>query len=262
MEIRNAKIDGGDAFDWGRTSADYARFRDIYPPEFYEHILRRNCGTAGQRMLDLGTGTGVLPRNLVQFGGIWTGTDISENQIAKARELFAGMPIDYTVSSAETVSFPDNTFDGITACQCYWYFDDAKVAPRLFRMLKPGGKLLLLCMAWLPFEDPVACASEQLVLRYSPNWSGAGETLHPIPVSPDMQRQLRLTFHEEYLLDVPFTRESWNGRMKACRGIGASLPPEQIARWEQEHRKMLAELAPEHFTVRHYAALAELQKPE
>ena len=40
MEIRNAKIDGGDAFDWGRTSADYARFRDIYPPEFYEHILR------------------------------------------------------------------------------------------------------------------------------------------------------------------------------------------------------------------------------
>ena len=100
------------------------------------------------------------------------------------------------------------------------------------------------------------------MLRYSPNWSGAGETLHPIPVSPDMQRQLRLTFHEEYLLDVPFTRESWNGRMKACRGIGASLPPEQIARWEQEHRKMLAELAPEHFTVRHYAALAELQKPE
>lgn len=172
------------------------------------------------------------------------------------------MPIDYTVSSAETVSFPDNTFDGITACQCYWYFDDAKVAPRLFRMLKPGGKLLLLCMEWLPFEDPVACASEQLVLRYSPNWSGAGETLHPIPVSPDMQRQLRLTFHEEYLLDVPFTRESWNGRMKVCRGIGASLPPEQIARWEQEHRKMLAELAPEHFTVRHYAALAELQKPE
>ena len=66
MEIRNAKIDGGDAFDWGRTSADYARFRDIYPPEFYEHILRRNCGTAGQRMLDLGTGTGVLPRNLVR----------------------------------------------------------------------------------------------------------------------------------------------------------------------------------------------------
>ncbi|MFR4197833.1 MAG: class I SAM-dependent methyltransferase [Ruminococcus sp.] len=261
MEIRNAKIDGGDAFDWGRTSADYALSGHLsagilrtHPAPELRHSRTAHAGS--------GNGTGVLPRNLVQFGGIWTGTDISENQIAKARELSAGMPIDYTVSSAETVSFPDNTFDGITACQCYWYFDDAKVAPRLFRMLKPGGKLLLLCMAWLPFEDPVACASEQLVLRYSPNWSGAGETLHPIPVSPDMQRQLRLTFHEEYLLDVPFTRESWNGRMKACRGIGASLPPEQIARWEQEHRKMLAELAPEHFTVRHYAALAELQKPE
>lgn len=106
MEIRNAKIDGGDAFDWGRTSADYARFRDIYPPEFYEHILRRNCGTAGQRMLDLGTGTGVLPRNLVQFGGIWTGTDISENQIAKARELSAGRAVYTGVVERTNESMP------------------------------------------------------------------------------------------------------------------------------------------------------------
>ena len=30
-------------------------------------------------------------------------------------------------------------------------------------------------------------------------------------------------FHEEFTLKIPFTRESWNGRMKACRGIGASL---------------------------------------
>ena len=28
------KIDGSKPFDWGRTSADYAKFRDIYPREF------------------------------------------------------------------------------------------------------------------------------------------------------------------------------------------------------------------------------------
>lgn len=68
------------------------------------------------------------------------------------------------------------------------------------------------------------------------------------------------THQMEIDLDVPFTQESWNGRMKACRGIGASLPPEEIAAWEAEHLQLLERIAPESFTIRHYAALAELTK--
>ena len=125
-------------------------------------------------------------------------------------------------------------------------------------MLRPGGRVLFLCMEWLPFEDPVANASEHLVLKYNPSWTGAGETMHPISVPDCYGAYFTLTHREEYLLDVPFTRESWNGRMRACRGVGASLPPEQIAAWEQEHMQMLEHLAPEAFTIRHYAAMAEL----
>ena len=33
MDIRDIRIDSGKAFDWGRTSEDYARYRDIYPEE-------------------------------------------------------------------------------------------------------------------------------------------------------------------------------------------------------------------------------------
>ena len=32
-------IDDGKAFDWGKTSLDYAKYRDIYPEEFYQYIL-------------------------------------------------------------------------------------------------------------------------------------------------------------------------------------------------------------------------------
>ncbi|MCM1334874.1 MAG: class I SAM-dependent methyltransferase, partial [Eubacterium sp.] len=39
MEIRLDQIDGGKAFDWGRTSADYARYRDVYPPAFFEKLV-------------------------------------------------------------------------------------------------------------------------------------------------------------------------------------------------------------------------------
>ena len=66
--------------------------------------------------------------------------------------------------------------------------------------------------------------------------------------------------HEEYDLMVPFTKESWHGRMKACRGVGASLSGQELAKWDEEHRKLLDEIAPEQFDVSHYAALAVLKK--
>lgn len=176
----------------------------------------------GQKVLDVGTGTGVLPRNLYEFGA-------------------------------------DCSFDVITACQCFWYFNYDVVSPAFARMLKPDGWLVLLYMAWLPCEDKIAGASEKLVLKYSPFWSGAGETKKPIPVPERLLKDFKLVFHEEFDLKVPFTRESWNGRMKACRGVGASLPLEQVKAWEKEHRALLERIAPEKFEILHYGAIAGLQ---
>ncbi|MBQ3916489.1 MAG: class I SAM-dependent methyltransferase, partial [Ruminococcus sp.] len=62
MDITDKNIDGGKPFDWGRTSADYAKYRDIYPEQFYERIISRGLCKDGQRVLDLGTGTGVTGR--------------------------------------------------------------------------------------------------------------------------------------------------------------------------------------------------------
>lgn len=260
MNIIDKNIDGGKAFDWGKASADYARFRDIYPQKFYEKILRRKRCIDGQRVLDIGTGTGVLPRNMYPYGAKWTGTDISEEQIEQAKMLSKGMDIEYYACPAENIDFPEHSFDVITACQCFWYFDHGQIMPKLFHMLKPGGHILVLYMAWLPFEDEIAGASERLVLKYSPGWSGAKETMHPISIPDCYEEKFEMTYHEEYPLKVHFTRESWNGRMKACRGVGASLDENEIAEWEREHEKLLLEIAPAEFDILHYGALAELQR--
>lgn len=259
MNITNQNIDGGKSFDWGKTSADYAIYRDIYPQEFYQKIIGRKLCVDGQRVLDVGTGTGVLPRNLYRYGANWVGTDISENQIAQAKNLSRGMDIDYHVSSTEEINFPDSSFDVITACQCFWYFHHDQTVPRFFEILKPNGRLLILYMAWLPMEDPIAGASEKLVLKYNPAWSGAKETMHPIAIPRCYQGYFELTYHEEYLLKLPFTRENWNGRMKACRGVGASLTEKEVSLWEQEHKELLTQIAPDKFFISHYAAMAELR---
>lgn len=75
------------------------------------------------------TGTGVLPRNLYKYGARWTGTDVSPEQIEQARRLASGakMDIDFRVAATEQLVFPGNSFDVITACQCFWYFNHEKV---------------------------------------------------------------------------------------------------------------------------------------
>lgn len=261
MDIKDSRIDAGKAFDWGKTSEFYAKYRDIYPDEFYRKIADRGLCVEGQKVLDLGTGTGVLPRNMYKYGAIWVGTDISPEQIEQAKRLAAesNMDIDFRTVSAEKIDYPDESFDVLTACQCFFYFDHAKVAPEFRRILKKDGRLVILFMAWLPFEDELAGKSEDLVRKYNPTWSGGGETKHPIHIPEVMYDHFDLEYHEEYDLPVHFTKEAWHGRMIACRGVGASLSPEELAKWDKEHRALL-ENYPDEFEVKHYAAIAVLKR--
>lgn len=260
--IRDTRIDNGKVFDWGRTSKEYGKYRDIYPDEFYQRIVEKGLCTKGQKILDLGTGTGVLPRNMAKFGAQWIGTDISKEQIEEAQQLSKGLEnqLEFQVASAEELNYPAESFDVITACQCFFYFNHEVVIPKLAKLLKPHGKLVILYMAWLPFEDEIAGKSEQLVLKYNPEWSGANETKHPIEIPICTKQYFKINEHEEYDLDIPFTRESWNGRMKACRGVGASLSETEIASWEKEHKQMLLSDALEQFTIKHYGAMTILEK--
>ena len=169
------------------------------------------------------------------------------------------MNIEYYAAPTREYLPSDNSFDVITACQCFWYFDHKKVAPNLARMLKRDGRLLVLYMAWLPFEDEIAGKSEELILKYSPDWTGARETRKPIHIPDEVLEYFEPIYHEEYDLKVPFTKEAWHGRVRASRGIGASLSDAELKAWDKEHRELLDRIAPEEFEVLHYAALAELR---
>ena len=262
MIIIDKRIDAGKAFDWGKTSRDYAKYRDIYPEQFYRRIIDRGLCVKGQKVLDVGTGTGVIPRNMYRYGAIWTGTDISAEQIKQAEILAKrdGMKIDFKLCPTEQLDFPEMSFDVITACQCFWYFDHEKVMPIFSRLLKTDGILLVLYMAWLPSEDLIAGESEKMILKYSPNWTGAGEHRHPNWIPEAAYDYFELIEHEEYDLSVPFTKETWHGRIKASRGVGASLSADELQKWDREHKDMLDRIAPEEFEVLHYSAVTVMKK--
>lgn len=242
--MEKIKIDNGQKFDFGKTSKEYSKYRDIYPQQLFDRLYELGIGKEGTDWLDLGTGTGVIPRGLAQYGADIIGTDISEKQIEEAKILSKDFEnISYEVSSAENMNFADNSFDVITACMCFWYFDPQIIVPKIKAMLKPNGMFMKIYMSYVR-NDMIASESWALVKELNSQWSGRSGvkdlTTHYFD-NPQM---------ESFVVDLPFTRESWHGRMKASRGVLASMDEEAVKQFEEKHWKMMMKL-PEEFTIKH-----------
>jgi cyclopropane fatty-acyl-phospholipid synthase-like methyltransferase len=206
-----------------------------------------------QHVLDLGTGTGVLARAFAQQGAHVIGVDVAGAQIVAAQQLAVQehLEIRFVTCAAEEAEFPPQSFDIISCGQSWLYFDTQRMIPLVKTWLRPGGKLVLTHLSWLPRKDRVARASEQLILRYNPRWSDAD-----FPGSRTIQhawstRDFRLVTYHAYEEGIPFTRESWRGRIRACRGIGAALPANEVVRFDQGHDVLLRQIAAEEFTILH-----------
>ncbi|HEU0202942.1 MAG TPA: class I SAM-dependent methyltransferase [Burkholderiaceae bacterium] len=245
-------IDAGRPIDWNKTSNDYALHRPGPPERFYRTLHAWGIGTPGQRILDLGTGTGIVARAFAAQGACVSAIDIAGGQIEAARELAAaqGLEIDFRVAPAESIPFGAQAFDVAIANQCWMYFDADAVAAQLRRVLLPTGVFVTSNFNWLA-TDPIARATEALVLQHNPDWTGAGwdGTVPQMPRSCEGRFDLLGAFWFD--ADIAFTRESWRGRIRACRGTGATLDAAALERFDAEHAALLASIAPSRFTVRH-----------
>jgi SAM-dependent methyltransferase len=251
--VDRARIDPGRTIDWSNASRDYAEYRPGPPDSFYGLLRALGVGLPGQRILDLGTGTGALARRFANQGAVVTGIDIAEGQIDQARALSSrdGLNVDFQVTAAEKTCLPSGSFDVITVFQAWLYFKKPDICREVKRLLDSGGRLVTGHFCWLPRLDPIARRSEELVLKYNPQWTGA-DFSGDIPACPawsrDDFRVSAMCFYDER---IAFTRQSWRGRVRACRGIGATLSEEEIKRFDADHQRLLEKTAPEAFTVLH-----------
>ena len=234
--------------DFGRTAQDYARHRQGFPERLFERLSTMDVGLPGQRLLDLGTGTGTLGRGFARRGCIITGLDPAASLMEEARRLDkeAGVSVDYVVGRAEETGLPDGSFDVVSAGQCWHWFDRPRAAREAYRLLRTGGRLVIAHYDWLPLPGTVVEATEQLILRHNPAWRGGGGT----GVYPHWPTDVAVAgFHdvEIFTFDEPaiYSREAWRGRIRASAGIAASLPPEQVEAFDRELADLLAERFPE-----------------
>lgn len=233
--------------DFGKAAEDYAIYRKGFPNSFFKRLLQEGIGKAGQRILDLGTGTGTLARGFAKQGAEVTGLDIAPELIEQARMLgeWEGVRVTYILSKAESVHLEPAQFDVITAGQCWLWFDGPAAAKESMRLLKPGGFLVIAHFCYLPRMGNVAARTEELILKYNSAWPLAGSDGRyekwRAHMEPAGFRNIRAYFYNE---EVPFTHEEWRGRIRACNGVLALRDDAKIQTFDKELAELLREEFP------------------
>lgn len=105
-----------------------------------------------------GPGTDVIPMaKLISEGGTVTGLDISEAMLAEASDYARAECVDSKVSlvcgSVLSLPFPDDSFDSVRAERLFQVLQPNQFPPscvfaELYRVLKPGGHMVLIDMDW------------------------------------------------------------------------------------------------------------------
>ena len=122
------------------VAADYAKHA-AFVPALGAPVLALLNPQAGERILDLGCGDGVLTERLVAAGASVLGTDIEDDMLAAARKR----GLDVRKLDGQALDFGPE-FDAVfTNAALHWMPDQAAVAAGVFRALKPGGRFVGEC---------------------------------------------------------------------------------------------------------------------
>jgi len=102
---------------------------------------------AGERLLDVGCGTGYVVSLYARGGAKVTGVDIAERsvELTKQRLTLLGLTADVRVANAEALPFPDRSFDVVSSFGVLHHTPDTgRALSEVHRVLKPGGKAILM----------------------------------------------------------------------------------------------------------------------
>jgi SAM-dependent methyltransferase len=227
---------------WGALPEDWAANEERQVPT-YEEAMRRVEIEPGQRVLDLGCGSGVFLRLAADRGARPFGIDASETLIAIARDRVpeAGL----RVGDIQFLPYGDDEFDLVTGFNSFFFAADLVAALReARRVAKPGAPVVI--QVWGPPErndlEAVKVVMRQLLPPRPPDAPPEPRLWAP-GVLEEMARRAALTPESSFDLryEVAYGDEGTLGRlMLAPAGIGTLVSAEQRPQVQREMVEALA----------------------
>ena len=123
---------------------NYARYRPGYPDELVRYLTEKGIGS-GSIVCDIGAGTGLLSRILIDIAGRVIAVEPNRDMLDAAdRSLSAFGNYKSLPGSGENTLMEDGSVDAITVAQAFHWFDREKCKKEFKRILKPGGTVFLI----------------------------------------------------------------------------------------------------------------------
>lgn len=146
---------------WDRMARYYDPFIHRAMNDTYAGILKNIADDLepSQRVLEIGTGTGIIPFAVCGRVSSITGTDISPEMIGVAREKLARSGIgniEFSVQDSYALEYPDGHFDAVIASNIlHLLVEPVKAVGEALRVLNKNGILIA----------PTFCAGETIRSR-------------------------------------------------------------------------------------------------
>lgn len=160
------------------TAGDYDRLASYGSPAEAARLVRFASVRVDDRVLDVGTGSGIVAIVAARLGARVAGVDPTPALLAKAREnaaLAVCEAIEWSDGAAESLPFPDASFDVVLSQYAHMFSPEPEgAAAEMLRVLRPGGRIAF--AAWTP--EGLAPRLMSLAARYLPPMPG------PAPPSP------------------------------------------------------------------------------
>ncbi len=150
----------------------YQKARPSYAQELLDFVAQKWQIVDGSRVADIGSGTGILTRQLLGLGAKVFAVEPNADMRAKAEELLGEHPnFVSVVGTAEQTTLPDLSFHLVTAASAFHWFDPERFRQECDRILLPGAPVVLV---WneAGLAEEINLGRERIYKKYCPNFKG------------------------------------------------------------------------------------------
>ena len=158
----------------------YAQYRPSYPKEFLEYLYSDAGASENSIIADIGSGTGILTRQLLEKGcKVYAVEPNADMRAIAETELRAFDRFTSVNGSAEYTSLSDNSIEIITVAQAFHWFDRQRFSVECHRVLVPLGIVVLV---WNTRDEKSELVRENdaVIKKYCPDFMGySGGTRGP-----------------------------------------------------------------------------------